>query len=270
MAKQRGIHQIRGKVGDMSYYSQSGVNGGLIRSINAGMSDRVKSADEYVNTRLNNAEFGQAGRAAAVLIKAITPKYRPMFVNMAQSKSLKLMLENIKTNQGAWGQRNFVDVNGEACAEILNPLAKGSFDEFGLSFQNSAVGGVGPEVNIILDATQHTDKLAAIGADHVRLRLVAAAPWIGDYIGGENKYAACYARSISDDYEPDPNESSGVIDHWTPNWRPDPGQGFPAHAVHFVLAIIMPVRMVNGEEHILQEACTFRAYSRLELGLAGS
>lgn len=42
MAKQSGIHQIKGKVGEMSYYKQSGVSSGLIRSINPSMSGRVK------------------------------------------------------------------------------------------------------------------------------------------------------------------------------------------------------------------------------------
>lgn len=267
MAKQRGIHQIKGKIGDMSYYSQSGVNGGLIRSINAGMSDRVKSSDEYVNTRLNNAEFGQAGRAAAVLIKAITPKYRPMFVNMAQSASLKLMLESIKESTGDWGQRNFVDVNGEDCARILNPLAKSDFNEFGISLVNSAQGGVGPTVDVFIDAAQYNDKLTALGANRVGLRLIAASPWIGDYVGGDVKYAQSFARAVNTDFEIQ-NPDGGTEETYTPSFRPDPESGWPAHAVHFIVAVIMPMREVNGNMHVLQEACTFRAFSRTELGLA--
>ena len=67
MAKQSGLHQLRGKVGEHSYYRQTGISSGLVRSINQGMSARVKNDEAFLNTRLNNAEFGQAGRIASVL-----------------------------------------------------------------------------------------------------------------------------------------------------------------------------------------------------------
>ena len=105
MAKQSGIHGIRGKINGVSYYSSK--NGGqLIRKINEGMSSRVKTAKEYANTRLNNAEFGAAGSLAGAIVRPISQRWRFILDSIATGKLVKAikaaMMQDIAS---PWGER---------------------------------------------------------------------------------------------------------------------------------------------------------------------
>lgn len=105
MAKQKGIHQIKGKVGDMSYYQSAGVPGGLIRRIPEGLSSRVKTADEYANTRLNNDEFKNAAGIAAFAFNAVPQRKSSMMRRFAVAEMIKEALQYIKEGTGSWGVR---------------------------------------------------------------------------------------------------------------------------------------------------------------------
>lgn len=67
MAKQRGIHQISGTVNNLTYYEQKYVRGGLIRRVNEGMSNRLKTDPAFANTRSKNAIFGMCSKIAAAV-----------------------------------------------------------------------------------------------------------------------------------------------------------------------------------------------------------
>lgn len=67
MAKQRGIHQISGTINNLTYYEQKYVRGGLIRRVNEGMSERLKTDPAFVNTRSKNAIFGMCSKIAAAV-----------------------------------------------------------------------------------------------------------------------------------------------------------------------------------------------------------
>lgn len=58
MAKQRGTHQIAGKVNNLVYYEQKYIKGGLIRRQNEAMSSRLKEDVVFENTRMANSLFG--------------------------------------------------------------------------------------------------------------------------------------------------------------------------------------------------------------------
>lgn len=105
MAKQKGLHQIKGKVGDMSYYQTAGVPGGLIRRIPEGLSSRVKTADEYANTRLNNDEFKNAAAIAAFAFNAVPNRKSSMMRRFAVAEMIKEALQYIKDGSGNWGAR---------------------------------------------------------------------------------------------------------------------------------------------------------------------
>lgn len=105
MAKQKGIHQLKGKVGGMSYYQQSGVVDGLVRRIPEGLSSRVKTADEYANTRLNNDEFKNANAMATFAFRAVPNRRASMMRRFAIAEMTKSALEFIKGGTGQWGQR---------------------------------------------------------------------------------------------------------------------------------------------------------------------
>lgn len=260
MAKQSGLHQLRGKVGEHSYYRQTGIASGLVRSINQGMSSRVKNDEAFANTRLNNAEFGQAGRIASVLAMYITPKFRPMVLPFSQSKMAKVILEYIKSDATApWGQRNIVVSNsGDMEVAALNSVAKNRFDDFGLSLsiddETSTLTG---EVTV-----ETVNKLSAIGADGFQVRFLATTTWIGAYYQGDGvgKYAESYARAniYDDDFE-SPVVTTQV--EFTYSYRSNPPQGAPViQAEATGVFILLPYRTINGQKHILQEHCTFKAF----------
>lgn len=125
MAKQLGIHQIRGKVGGRSYYKTKGVEEGISRSINPGMSARVKNGDEYANTRLNNAEFGNANKIATAAFNSVNTRKRGMMRNFAISAMTKVALEDIKQGTGAWGARVPATELDTLICELLEKHAKG-------------------------------------------------------------------------------------------------------------------------------------------------
>lgn len=259
MAKQSGIHQLRGKVGEHSYYKQTGVASGLVRSINQGMSARVKTSDEYANVRLNNAEFGQGGRIAAVLAQYITPKYRPMILPFSQSKMAKIVLEYIKNDSTApWGQRNITPENsGEMQVAALNSVVKNRFEDFGLVL-------IVNEETTSLTVTcksETVNKLSAIGAEGFEIRFLSISTWIGTFDKGTAKrYAPSHARAYiyQTDFE---NPSAEENFEFTYGLRPAPPAGWPAFGAYRTgLVILLPYRTINGQKFTLQEHCTFKAF----------
>lgn len=258
MAKQSGLHQIRGKVGEHSYYRQTGVASGLIRSINQGLSERVKTDQAYLNTRLNNAEFGQACKIAARFIQYITPKFRPMILPFSQSKMAKLILEQIKVSNGAWGQRNFADPTGKVAAPLLSSLAKNNFDEYGLTLTNN---GEHDPLVLICDNVLAPAKLSAIGADGYNARVVFTDTWVGDFNNTTGKFADSFSRGTNLDFTSIiPNVESDLSAGVYPS---EPPAGWPAHGVRMIVVIVMPYRTINSTQHILQEHCTFKAFEEM-------
>lgn len=258
MAKQSGIHQLRGKVGEHSYYRQTGVASGLVRAINQGMSARVKTDEAFANTRLNNAEFGQGGRLASVLAKYITPKYRPMVLPFSQSKMAKIILEYIKNDTTApWGQRNITISNsGEMQVAALNSVVKNRFEDFNLQLSID-------EEHTMFTCTTTSEtisKLSAIGADGFIFNFLATSTWIGTYDVNARKYDDSYPRAniYQDQFV---NPASGDSKEIEYTLRPAPPQDWPAFsATRTGVFVIMPYREVNGSEHILQEHCSFKAF----------
>lgn len=253
MAKQSGIHQLRGKVGEHSYYRQTGVGTGLVRSINQGMSARVKESAEYANVRLNNAEFGQAGRIASTIAKYINPKYRAMVLPFSQSKMAKIILEYLKLDTASeWGQRNLTTASAAtAQVEALNFVAKNAFDEFGLSILADEETS---KITVTV-SDQTVEKLASIGADGFGLRFVVFDTWVGNFVNG--KYSPSYAVGntyIGASSEP----QSGDEIEFTYSARPMPSPGVPVTvASRCALLIVLPYRTINGTNHVLQENCTY-------------
>lgn len=258
MAKQSGLHQIRGKVGEHSYYRQSGVASGLIRAINQGMSQRVKTGDEYANVRLNNAEFGQAGRIASMVAMYIQPKFRPMVLPFSQSKMAKIILEYLKLNTIAdWGQRNLTTDNAaQAQVDALNAVAKNAFNEWGISI-------VVDEENttLTLGYTNETNnKLIAIGADGAEIKFASAASWIGTYSVADRKYSPSFARANFYSVGIEAPLETGT-DDIIYAVRPAPPVDWPAFAAgRMGIITVLPYRTINGVNHYLQENCTYFAF----------
>lgn len=257
MAKQSGLHQIKGKVGEYSYYKQTGVQGGLIRGINQGLSARVKTGAEYANTRLNNDEFGQACRVASKLISYITPKYRPMILPFSQAKLAKDLLQIIKESAGNWGERNISDTDGAKVAPFVSALAKNNFEEYGISLLSE--DGV---IKVSVDDILSVSKLQAIGADGYLVRVVLTNTWIGKYLQSGKAYVTTSAHSNMEEETVTPGETVGL---GSLDYPAGPTLPTLQDACKNVFIVVMPYRIINNTNYILQESCTFKAFAEIAI-----
>lgn len=259
MAKQSGLHQIRGKVGEHSYYKQSGITPGLIRSINPAMSGRVKNGDEYANTRLNNAEFRSAAEIASAMGSSVQPKYRPMILPFSQSKLTKDYLSLIKESAGEWGQRQVTTTDQARIADMLNAIAKISY--------NSRFAGVEPVVVPSGSTTgevtvgwseEQSNLLADLNITGVIFKATPVRLAVGNYdpsIGRNRHSFATLGQSSTEDISVSAGDAEGATISLNIPSATLPGfTGMP-----YVVVVAMPYREVGGKNYVLQEHCTFKA-----------
>lgn len=107
MAKQRGIHQIAGKINDLVYYGQKYVDTGLIRKQNAAMSGRVKSDPEFANTRKSALEFGYCSQLAAQIINQLPARTSNIVNPFILPKFTRYLYAFLKNQSGSVGSRKF-------------------------------------------------------------------------------------------------------------------------------------------------------------------
>lgn len=273
MAKQVGIHQIRGKVDGRSYYRQAGVADGLSRSINQGMSDRVKNSPEYANTRLNNSEFKRANRLATVAFRSIYPSWRSMYRRFAVANMTKRFLELVKGGTGSWGLRYPLVELGGAFEDVLLNYAKngeyqGQFGEITKSATSDPINIGGSSINQNLPSITQS------------LTRESAASMAAQGINGLNfydrtVYVACdqevkMAMSI-------PTKTAVGVSS-SPEWQPSE-EIFEAlnlestqviapipikteiskapNAGVYLVHVMVPYRTINAVNHELQELATY-------------
>ena len=258
MAKQSGLHQIRGKVGEHSYYRQSGVVPGLIRGINPGMSSRVKTGDEYANTRLNNAEFRNAAELASAMGGIIKPKYRPMILPFSQSKLTKSYLALIKETDGLWGQRNAVQSQVQRIADHLNALAKRAYADMFLDLSAIVIpsGSSAGSVTVGWSGDQAAT-LASLGIDGVTFKVTPVRLLVGEYDSEIGRNRATFATlgesqtttiSVETGQEESEVISVPAASAVTPGFVP----------MIFAIVVAMPYRSVGERAYTLQEYCSFK------------
>lgn len=258
MAKQTGLHQIRGKVGEHSYYRQSGVANGLIRSINPGMSSRVKNGDEYANTRLNNAEFRSAAELASVMGSIIVPKFRPMILSFSQSILTKAYLQLIKETSGEWGQRNAVLSQSQQIADALNAIAKKRYTDMFLDIPPIVVPAGQTSAEVECGWTEEQEAvLASLGISGVFFKATSFQVYIGEYDQntGRNRVTGVTPQLSVSSHEPlTPGEDASIT-----LMPPVSSLILPGYVnIGYIIVIAMPFREVNGVNYTLQEYCTFK------------
>ena len=261
MAKQSGLHQIRGKVGEHSYYKQTGVSAGLIRSINQGLSARVKSGEEYANTRLNNSEFGAACNVAGLLGKAVVPKFRPMVLPFSQSKMAKMVLELAKNSAGSWGQRVVPADSSAELAAILQSTSKRDYQEF-VSLTISAASGLNEYTVAYAWNDNQATLMSSLGITSVYILVCGYNIGTGKYNSSLRKVTPGiilrqFAQSDSNDVAAGTSQS-GDIDFTMLPYNPSAAN---LNGQQLVVAVVMPMRSINGIDHILQEYCSFAAFA---------
>lgn len=265
MAKQSGIHQLNGKLRGVSYYRQKYVKDGLARTINEGMSDRVKNAPEYANTRKNASEFGASGSTVGAGIRVLSKKWRyilnPFATGMAQKDMLRILKQD---TTGDWGERGFEGAAWkDALCAAITAQSKNSFvqDVKPIPVSVSAASTAGQvSVSFVINYTQGDfQNLAARGAEGIIIELyrvkITPATFIDPEVG--------YSKATSDFIFVDGSDmieigSTGSMDlsNSIPGSLTDFADDAPS--MFAMLMVCLPYKMINNTPHTLQELCSAR------------
>ena len=258
MAKQSGLHQIRGKVGEHSYYRQTGVSSGLIRGINQGMSQRVKTGDEYANTRLNNAEFGAACHVASQLGSLVIPKFRPMILPFSQSKMAKGVFDLARQNTGEWGKRVVGLADTAALASILSGTSKRNITDF-ISLDYSAPAA--NTVDVVMTAnSEQTSMMASLGISGIAFKTTVFLVETGKYVASLGTIAKGLQRELNTSNGDDDVVAGQAIEEPYSLSYTLPGTIDPKFNRHLlVVSVLMPYRTIGEAKYTLQEYCSFTA-----------
>lgn len=261
MAKQSGIHQIKGKVGEHSYYKQTGVSSGLIRSINQGMSERVKTGAEYANTRLNNNEFGAAANIAGLLGKAVVPKFRPMVLPFSQSKMAKMVLELARESGGSWGQRVVPSDSSAELAAILQSTSKRDYTEF-VSLSISVGEGTNEYSFEYGWTAEQATLMSSLGITGLEILICGYNIGTGKYNTSLRRATpGVIFRQFSESTPETVTAGSAESSSVTVTMLPYNPSSVNLHGQQIIVAVIMPKRKINEVDHILQEYCSFAAFA---------
>lgn len=267
MAKQSGIHQLKGKVGEMSYYQQKGVTGGLVRKINEGLSARVKEDEAYANTRLNNAEFKNANAIASAAFNSVSARKRGMMRTFAVASMTKRALEDIKQGSGQWGVRlPLTNLDVLICDMLENYAKGGKYDgQFG-SFEVSAMTA---EKSVTFTYTLTVEQqltLKALGIDALQLvqtrclageimvdglpRLFAGAGIVPTSV---ESFDGSEEITVTGEYSFSLPRNVGMSPSGYEFAQQDEKHGF------YLVCTILPQRRIGSQLHTLQEYCTYVA-----------
>lgn len=259
MAKQSGIHQIRGKVGQMSYYRQKDVPTGLVRSINQGMSTRVKEDAAFANTRLNAAEFGAAGSFAGALVRSISQRWRTILNPFTTGQLVKPILDELKSDTThPWGQRVFTDETWKPVVmSALQEHSKKQYSEYYTTDVTVAVtqaSGGGYDWTIGGGVTaQDSQNLLAVGAEGVIYEFYSYRANFGLYFP---QYSA-YGKSVSVLQKLDDADCEiGQVSDFSTSAKSF-ATSADANILTAMLVVAKPYKVVSNVKHVLQEYCSF-------------
>lgn len=251
MAKQTGLYGIRGKVGEYKYYGMKGVDGTIMAKQNEGMSERVKTAPEYDNTRRNNFEFGMATSTAGAITKAFSQKWRYLLVPFATAKIAKavLAMAKISSNLG-WGNR----AADEASLRINLPssmqsLVKNDIGDF--SPLNAVIATVEDDITVTISGEDvKNEKAMAAGCDGVRIVLVKSVVTAanGGYSAKTVLRASCENKELAVADVAFGDDANVVGTH-------------PADEDATIYSIVLlPYRTIGDEKYIMQEFCSAKFF----------
>lgn len=260
MAKQSSLFKLRGKAdGQSFYYSKNGEY--LTRKINPGMSSRVKTAEEYANTRLNNAEFGGAGNLAGTMIRTVSKRWRYILDSIATGmlvKGIKEAMMNDNTHD--WGKRSVLLADMPAIQELYNRFSKNEMPQEIIDFVKAHVTSAGNGGTLTIDdslvlAEDLNAHYAALGADKVKCTLYSfgvSAPEVGadgkKYTPALPVFGQITGTTAVIGLEEDLIAVTSV-----PNV---PAVQNVAAAFGGVLVIVEPIKTINSKDYVLQQHCS--------------
>lgn len=259
MAKQVGLFGLRGKIENKSFYKTTGVADTIIRGIPEGLSERVKTSEEYANTRLNNTEFGAACNVAGLLGKMVQPKFRPMVLPFSQSKMAKDILKIAREHTENWGQRVVTSADTQKLCDILGSTSKRDAGDFvSLSVTRESLTSATANYDYTAD---QASLMASLGITNLTVVATQFDLATGQWNPLALEMATGYfiqrdsVRPIDDASIGAGSGDSGSEAMIVNNFVPEAN-----HSGHqIVVFVVLPARTINGVSHILQEYCSFVA-----------
>lgn len=264
MAKQLGVHLVKGKMGGRSYY-QSQVGGYLSRDINQGMSQRVKTAPEFLNTRLNASEFGGAGKAAGQVIRPVSQRWRYLLNPIATGELAKLIKQLMaQDTTNPWGERQVLLSAMPLIQERYNSLSKNSMVQSVVNALSLGTVSSDGDTFFLSDNDHFLSEdenlyFRSIGADGVffqywdfRARLPKFNPASGKYevdsLRSDFSFLRTFDVEVGSSDEIITNVSFEVgLTHAVPQNS--------ASGLGGVLCIMLPYKVVSNEKYVLQQHC---------------
>lgn len=263
MAKQKGLAKFAGKIDEQSfYYSKNG--GYQSRKINPGMSARVKTAPEYANTRLNNAEFGGAGSCAGAMVSGITSRWRFILDSIATGKLVnRIKAAMLLDDSATWGKRSVATVNMASIQESFNRLSKNQMPEFVISGLSAKAKYDSTNHKIALAdgiscTAEYENELMNKGAQILLTKAYLYTVDAPQPIPFENKYAPCSSHIVeipgfgSDDSLTGTGDAVFLRDDTVvaPIVPQNASGSFGG-----LLVVVLPIKEVFGKRYVLQELC---------------
>lgn len=264
MAKQIGIHRIKGKVDGRSYYN-SQVGGDLSRNINQGMSQRVKTAPEFLNTRLNASEFGGAGKAAGQIIRPVSQRWRYLLNPIATGDLAKLIKQLMaRDTNNPWGERQVLLSDMPLLQERYNSMSKNPMIASVVAAMASGTVADDTTEFTLADkpyylTSDEESYFRGIGAEGVEFHYWDFRARLPQFNPASGKYEVQSLRNdftFIQSYEVEIGSHEAIAD------RLDVAIGL-AHAVPQnsaaglggVLCVMLPFKVVSNEKYILQQHC---------------
>lgn len=266
MAKQVGLFGLRGKIENKSFYKTAGVADTVIRQIPEGMSARVKTGDEYANTRRNNAEFKDANGIATFAFNAVPSRKSAMMRRFAIAEMTKKALEYIKAGPGSWGARIPSENMDAILVDLLENRAKsGPYQgEFGF-ISSSRVNTNEVIIQLSYDSAIATD-LASKGIDGFFCLIVKGAmAEIVDGDGFVRQHFGVSSTSVSPYGISPEGEDLEIIDFTlSPQTLGMSPAGYTAASQAanngmFAVVTFLPYRLFGAKRYIFYEYATFAA-----------
>lgn len=261
MAKQKGNHLYHGKLGGEVFYMQKGV-GAVVRTQNEGMSERVKSAPEFANTRKNSSEFGGAGKLAGLAVRTVSQRWRYILDPFATGKLAKLIYEQVKLDTAnPWGERELPATSMAAIQEAYNRFSKNEMETaIVLCVNNMTFNTEDEEIAYGAGATMSTDfvnRMKSFGADKVEVNVFAMECAKPQFDPASGKYSLDVTHNnlrLLNIFTPDVEFGAELIATDSVFAVSTEVQN-TTESLGGVLVVMLPMRTVNNVDYVLQEHC---------------
>lgn len=261
MAKQKGNHLYHGKLGGEVFYMQKGV-GAVVRTQNEGMSERVKSAPEFANTRKNSSEFGGAGKLAGLAVRTVSQRWRYILDPFATGKLAKLIYEQVKLDTAnPWGERELPAASMAAIQEAYNRFSKNEMEQTIVNAFNTCSFDAEDEVVVFANparmSVDFVNRMKSAGADKVETIIFAmecAKPQFDPASGKYSIDASHNTLRVLEDRTEDVEVGAVMIDDASSSATSTEVQN-TTESLGGVLVVMLPMRTVNNVDYVLQEHC---------------